>query len=239
MERELLRRAADARRCCIGPSGWASPTPDRDAGGPAARAGPRRCGTTWGIRPVYKMVDTCAAEFAAATPYFYSTYETENEAPPLRREAALVIGSGPIRIGQGIEFDYCSVRGGRGARRRPARRSIMINSNPETVTTDFDASTGSTSSRWTRRASATSWRTRPRARTTDAAERAARRSSSSAGRRRSTWPSRCTRPAAGSSGSSVEAIDLAEDREQFEDFLHRLEHPAAARRGVSAPSRRR
>ena len=63
----------------------------------------------WDIRPVYKMVDTCAAEFDAATPYFYSTYETENEAVLEPGKAVLVVGSGPIRIGQGIEFDYASV----------------------------------------------------------------------------------------------------------------------------------
>ena len=61
----------------------------------------------WNLRPVYKMVDTCAAEFEAVTPYYYSTYEEENEAPPLPGAKAVVIGSGPIRIGQGIEFDYC------------------------------------------------------------------------------------------------------------------------------------
>ena len=63
----------------------------------------------WDVRRVYKMVDTCAAEFEAVTPYFYSTYEQENEADPLPEPKAVVIGSGPIRIGQGIEFDYCSV----------------------------------------------------------------------------------------------------------------------------------
>ncbi len=94
----------------------------------------------WNIRPVYKMVDTCAAEFAAETPYFYSTYEAENEAEPLERTAALVIGSGPIRIGQGIEFDYCSVRAA-SALGEAGVASVMINSNPETVSTDFDAST--------------------------------------------------------------------------------------------------
>jgi carbamoyl-phosphate synthase large subunit len=93
----------------------------------------------WGIRPTYKMVDTCAAEFAAATPYFYSTYETENEAEPLGAPGTLVIGSGPIRIGQGIEFDYCSVRSAL-ALTEGGDRAIMVNSNPETVSTDFDAS---------------------------------------------------------------------------------------------------
>jgi carbamoyl-phosphate synthase large subunit len=93
----------------------------------------------WNIRPVYKMVDTCAGEFAAETPYFYSTYEEENEAWPLPGNKAVVIGSGPIRIGQGIEFDYCSVHSSR-ALRESGFKSIMVNSNPETVSTDFDAS---------------------------------------------------------------------------------------------------
>ncbi|MHB0867846.1 MAG: carbamoyl-phosphate synthase large subunit [Chloroflexota bacterium] len=94
---------------------------------------------SWGILPVYKMVDTCAAEFAAATPYFYSSYESENEAPAIEGDATLVIGSGPIRIGQGIEFDYCSVRSAMELRDANVH-SIMVNSNPETVSTDFDAS---------------------------------------------------------------------------------------------------
>jgi carbamoyl-phosphate synthase large subunit len=93
----------------------------------------------WDIRPVYKMVDTCAAEFDAATPYFYSTYEQENEALPDGAKKALVIGSGPIRIGQGIEFDYCSVHAA-WALDRAGYKSVMANSNPETVSTDFDTS---------------------------------------------------------------------------------------------------
>ena len=93
----------------------------------------------WGIQAVYKMVDTCAAEFAAQTPYFYSTYEQENEAPALPGDKAIVLGAGPIRIGQGIEFDCCCVHGA-AALDRVGVRSIMINSNPETVSTDFDAS---------------------------------------------------------------------------------------------------
>ncbi len=93
----------------------------------------------WGIRPVYKMVDTCAAEFEAETPYFYSTYEQENEAVPLPGRKALVIGSGPIRIGQGIEFDYCSVHAA-WALQQAGVQSVLINSNPETVSTDFDTS---------------------------------------------------------------------------------------------------
>jgi carbamoyl-phosphate synthase large subunit len=93
----------------------------------------------WNIRPVYKMVDTCAAEFDAVTPYFYSTYEQENEAIPYQGNKAVVIGSGPIRIGQGIEFDYCSVHSAR-ALQASGYQSIMVNSNPETVSTDFDTS---------------------------------------------------------------------------------------------------
>ncbi len=99
----------------------------------------RKLRERWDIRPVYKMVDTCAAEFEAQTPYFYSTYEQENEALPLGRKAALVVGSGPIRIGQGIEFDYCSVHAA-WALQSLGFKSIIVNSNPETVSTDFDTS---------------------------------------------------------------------------------------------------
>lgn len=92
-----------------------------------------------GIVPVYKMVDTCAGEFEAVTPYYYSTYEQENETEPSSTNSTVVIGSGPIRIGQGIEFDYCSVHAAWALRSQDVR-SIMINSNPETVSTDFDTS---------------------------------------------------------------------------------------------------
>ncbi|RDV81678.1 carbamoyl-phosphate synthase large subunit [Ammonifex thiophilus] len=91
----------------------------------------------WGIKPVYKMVDTCAAEFEAATPYYYSTYEQEDEAPALEGSKIVVLGSGPIRIGQGIEFDYCSVHCV-WALREEGIKAIIINNNPETVSTDFD-----------------------------------------------------------------------------------------------------
>ena len=92
------------------------------------------------IRPTYKLVDTCAAEFDAETPYFYSCYEEENEAlhdPQAKK--VLVIGSGPIRIGQGVEFDYCSVHCVR-ALREAGIKAIIVNNNPETVSTDFDIS---------------------------------------------------------------------------------------------------
>src|SRR5664280_393459 len=91
------------------------------------------------IIPVYKLVDTCAAEFEAYTPYYYSTYETENETRPSTKRKVAIIGGGPNRIGQGIEFDYCCVHASF-ALREEGVESIMINSNPETVSTDYDTS---------------------------------------------------------------------------------------------------
>ena len=90
-----------------------------------------------GIFPVFKMVDTCSGEFEAATPYYYSCYEAENENRISEGKKVLVIGSGPIRIGQGIEFDYCCVHGV-WALKEAGYQSIMMNNNPETVSTDFD-----------------------------------------------------------------------------------------------------
>ncbi|HEY9206728.1 MAG TPA: carbamoyl-phosphate synthase large subunit [Candidatus Methanoperedens sp.] len=92
-----------------------------------------------GIIPTYKMVDTCAAEFAAATPYYYSTYEDRCEAAPTDKKKVLIIGSGPIRIGQGIEFDYCTVHAVT-ALREEGIETHIINNNPETVSTDYDTS---------------------------------------------------------------------------------------------------
>ncbi|MGE5552711.1 MAG: carbamoyl-phosphate synthase large subunit [Betaproteobacteria bacterium] len=92
-----------------------------------------------GIKPVYKMVDTCAAEFEAVTPYYYSCYDEEDEAPPTDRKKVIVLGSGPIRIGQGVEFDYCSVHAVL-ALREAGYEAIIINNNPETVSTDWDTS---------------------------------------------------------------------------------------------------
>jgi carbamoyl-phosphate synthase large subunit len=89
--------------------------------------------------PTYKLVDTCAAEFEAATPYYYSCWEDETESAPVDARSVLVIGSGPIRIGQGIEFDYCSVHAA-WSLREAGVRAILVNSNPETVSTDFDTS---------------------------------------------------------------------------------------------------
>ncbi|WP_086480085.1 carbamoyl-phosphate synthase large subunit [Oceanospirillum sanctuarii] len=92
-----------------------------------------------GVRPVYKRVDTCAAEFASDTAYMYSTYEEECEADPSDREKIMVIGGGPNRIGQGIEFDYCCVHAALAAR-EDGYETIMVNCNPETVSTDYDTS---------------------------------------------------------------------------------------------------
>ena len=92
-----------------------------------------------GIRPTYNVVDTCAGEFPAATPYYYSSYEDEDESDPTDRDKVLILGSGPNRIGQGIEFDYCCVQAVL-ALREAGYETIMVNSNPETVSTDFDVS---------------------------------------------------------------------------------------------------
>ena len=92
-----------------------------------------------GIRPAYKTVDTCAGEFPSATPYLYSSYDEENEAKAGGRQTVMILGSGPNRIGQGVEFDYCCVRAAM-AFRELGYRTVMVNSNPETVSTDFDIS---------------------------------------------------------------------------------------------------
>jgi len=182
----------------------------------------------WKICPVYKMVDTCAAEFAAETPYFYSTYETENEAAPLSGRKAVVIGSGPIRIGQGIEFDYCSVHSA-WALQEAGVKSIMVNSNPETVSTDFDTST--------------------RLYFEPLDEESIRdmlENESDDGNGEVSPPSivqfggqtaiNLAQPIARANlpiiGSSAETIDLAENRKRFEDFLSRMGIPQPPGAGV-------
>jgi carbamoyl-phosphate synthase large subunit len=132
MSTELL---VGAKRACFGDRDIATLT-----GMTASEV--RDCRLRLGLKPGFAMVDTSAAEFAAETPYFYSTYAATGsppEAPPVERPASLVIGSGPVRIGQGIEFDYCAVQAA-AALRGLGRGAIMVNSNPETVSTDFDAS---------------------------------------------------------------------------------------------------
>jgi carbamoyl-phosphate synthase large subunit len=91
------------------------------------------------VRPVYKRVDTCAAEFATDTAYMYSTYDEECEANPTDKKKIMVLGGGPNRIGQGIEFDYCCVHAAL-AMREDGYETIMVNCNPETVSTDYDTS---------------------------------------------------------------------------------------------------
>ncbi|WP_157266862.1 carbamoyl-phosphate synthase large subunit [Azohydromonas aeria] len=99
----------------------------------------RRARHALGVRPVYKRVDTCAAEFATQTAYMYSTYDEECEAQPSDRKKIMVLGGGPNRIGQGIEFDYCCVHAAL-AMREDGYETIMVNCNPETVSTDYDTS---------------------------------------------------------------------------------------------------
>lgn len=174
----------------------------------------------WNIRPVFKMVDTCAAEFDASTPYFYSTYETENEALPLEGQKAVVIGSGPIRIGQGIEFDYCSVHSA-WALQESGIKSIMLNSNPETVSTDFD-----TSDRlYFEALDEESVRDILENENAIAGPGAAGKSTPSIVQFGGQTAINLTEPLARSGmpiiGSSAETIDVAEDRKRFEDFLDR------------------
>ena len=170
----------------------------------------------WNLRPVYKMVDTCAAEFEAATPYFYSTYEVENEAAPLDGPKAAVIGSGPIRIGQGIEFDYCSVHSA-WALQQAGVRSIMLNSNPETVSTDFDTS------------DRLYFEALDEESVRDILENEGLESTSAIVQFGGQTAINLAEPLAHGGvriiGSSIEAIDLAEDRQRFEDFLHGLGVP--------------
>ena len=179
------------------------------------------------IRPVYKMVDTCAAEFDAGTPYFYSTYEQENEAEPIKENKAVVIGAGPIRIGQGIEFDYCSVHSA-WALQEAGYKSIMVNSNPETVSTDFDTS--------------------DRLYFEPLDEESLRDILENEGGDNNPPPSivqfggqtaiNLTEPLFRSGmpiiGSSAEAIDLAEDRRRFENFLSELGIPQPPGAGVTS-----
>ncbi len=186
----------------------------------------------WNIRPVYKMVDTCAAEFAAETPYFYSTYESENEAEPLDRTAALVIGSGPIRIGQGIEFDYCSVRSAT-ALGEAGVASVMINSNPETVSTDFDASTRLYFEPLDEESVRDTLENLSGGETESGSLSGAPPAIVQFGGQTAiNLAEPLTRSGARILGSSVDAIDLAEDRERFEQLLSSLGVPQPPGGGV-------
>src|SRR5690606_4370092 len=103
----------------------------------AGEGGIRRLRHRLGLRPVFKTVDTCAGEFAATTPYHYSAYEDETEVAPSDRPKVMILGSGPNRIGQGIEFDYSCVHAAT-ALREAGFETVMVNCNPETVSTDYD-----------------------------------------------------------------------------------------------------
>ena len=113
---------------------------DRDLGallGDRRRGGADRSGSRPGLKPAYKRIDTCAAEFESFTPYLYGTYEKECEADPTPRQKVVILGSGPNRIGQGIEFDYCCCHAAF-ALREEGYETVMVNCNPETVSTDYD-----------------------------------------------------------------------------------------------------
>ncbi|HTW45618.1 MAG TPA: carbamoyl-phosphate synthase large subunit [Acidobacteriaceae bacterium] len=130
---ELLRKAkrqgvSDERIAEV----WGTPTND-------GVAAVRELRQRHGIQPVFKLVDTCAAEFESKTPYLYSTYEEEDEAPPTTKKKVIILGSGPNRIGQGIEFDYCCCHAAF-ALKDDGYETIMVNCNPETVSTDYDTS---------------------------------------------------------------------------------------------------
>ena len=171
------------------------------------------------------MVDTCAAEFEAATPYFYSTYEEENEAAAAdRRTRRWSSAAGPSASARASSSTTAACTPP-GRCRTPAYKAIMINSNPETVSTDFDTSDRLYFEPLDEEACATSWRTSRRGTAT-----ARRPSSSSAGRRPSTWPSPLARAGLPILGSSAEAIDLAEDRAPLRGPALAPGHPPAARR---------
>ncbi|MDO8635094.1 MAG: carbamoyl-phosphate synthase large subunit, partial [Dehalococcoidia bacterium] len=183
----------------------------------------------WNIKPVYKMVDTCAAEFAAQTPYFYSTYEKENEAEPLSGGKALVIGSGPIRIGQGIEFDYCSVHAA-WALQHVGLKSIMVNSNPETVSTDFD-----TSDRlYFEPLDAESIRDILDNETITDKDSQTPSIVQFGGQTAINLAEPLAQAGLPIMGSSAETIDLAEDRRRFEGFMHKLGIPQPPGAGVTS-----
>src|SRR5256714_6104576 len=164
-----------------------------------------------GVHPAYKTVDTCAGEFPSATPYLYSSYDEENESQPFGAQGIVILGSGPNRIGQGVEFDYCCVRAGL-AFRELGFKTVMINSNPETVSTDFDISAKLYCEPLTFEdvIEITRWE-RPKGVVVQFGGQT---------------PLQLTKPleAAGVPvlGTSPDAIDIAEDRERFEELADKL-----------------
>ncbi|NIA25795.1 MAG: carbamoyl-phosphate synthase large subunit [Gammaproteobacteria bacterium] len=168
----------------------------------------------WDIAPTFKTVDTCAAEFAAQTPYFYGTYEEEDETPPPGDRTVIVLGSGPNRIGQGIEFDYCCVHASL-ALKDAGYETVMINCNPETVSTDYDTSDRLYFEPLTvEDVLAVIDKEKPHAVVVQLGGQT---------------PLRLARPlqAAGVpiAGTSPDAIDVAEDRERFSDLCRKLGVP--------------
>ena len=182
----------------------------------------------WGIQPVYKMVDTCAAEFDAVTPYFYSTYEDENEAVAEPGRRALVVGSGPIRIGQGIEFDYASVKAAQ-ALHAAGWSAIMANSNPETVSTDFDTSDRLYFEPLDEEAVRDILENEDAADDDDVASIL-----QFGGQTAINLAGPLTSAARPILGSAADAIDLAEDRRRFERFLADLGIPQPPGTGVTS-----
>ena len=167
-----------------------------------------------GIHPTYKYVDTCAAEFEAHTPYYYSAYATEDEVVPRGENSVIVLGSGPIRIGQGVEFDYCSVHSS-WALRKAGMKSIIINNNPETVSTDFDTSD--------------SLYFEPL--TVDDVMEIIRKENpvgviaQFGGQTAINLAGPLSERGVNILGTSVDSIDMAEDRERFDELLAKLEIP--------------
>ena len=166
------------------------------------------------IHPTYKYVDTCAAEFEAHTPYYYSAYATEDEVVPRGENSVIVLGSGPIRIGQGVEFDYCSVHSS-WALRKAGMKSIIINNNPETVSTDFDTSD--------------SLYFEPL--TVDDVMEIIRKENpvgviaQFGGQTAINLAGPFAERGVNIQGTSVDSIDMAEDRERFDELLAKLEIP--------------
>ncbi|MBO8142712.1 MAG: carbamoyl-phosphate synthase large subunit, partial [Firmicutes bacterium] len=183
----------------------------------------RRARRKRGIAPAYKTVDTCAAEFEAATPYYYSTYGEEDEAESSAEKTVLVLGSGPIRIGQGVEFDYCSVHAV-WALREAGFRAVIINNNPETVSTDFDTSDRLYFEPLTKEdVLAVVDRERPAGVIVQFG-----------GQTAINLAGPLARAGVPILGTPVESIDLAEDREKFGELLRRLDIPQAE--GATATS---
>ncbi len=171
----------------------------------------RRARLHRGVAPVFKMVDTCAAEFEAYTPYLYSTYGDEDEAPPTAKPKVVILGGGPNRIGQGIEFDYCCVQASF-ALREEGYETITVNCNPETVSTDYDTSDRLYFEPLTLEdASAIIEREKPRGVIVHLG-----------GQTPLKLAIPLERSGAHVLGTSPESIDLAEDRERFRDLLERI-----------------